>query len=152
MDSPLGEGVQRAAWDEEVGSEGTKGPASPISSPVIKSSQCEQERHSPAAPSGRKKRGFHGYHLEEGNIQIKPESKVRPVSASLGLVCGAQGAEVHQGPAAPLGRGGQGGGQGTAGGPECGTCPRSQLLPLCPDLLASGPPEGREGSGCTLGV
>lgn len=68
------------AWGREVGSKGTEGPAFLVSSLVIKSSsECKAEAHSPAEPSGRMRRGFHGYHSEKENIQIKPESKVHPV-------------------------------------------------------------------------
>ena len=77
---------------------GTKGPAFPLAARVIKSSsECKAEPHSPAEPSGRMKRGFHGYHSEKENIQINPESKVRPVSFSLSLVCRARGAGERMG-------------------------------------------------------
>lgn len=65
------EGRHCCAWDErracdgEVGSGGTKGPGFLSSSLVIKSSKCQPEPHSPAAPRGRMKRGFHGYHLRK---------------------------------------------------------------------------------------
>lgn len=48
-----------------MGSGGTKGPGFLSSSLVIKSSKCQLEPHSPAAPRGRMKRGFHGYHLRK---------------------------------------------------------------------------------------
>lgn len=87
-----------------MSSQGTKGPAFLSSSPVIKRSQCqyglEPKPHSPVVPKGRMKRGFHGYHAKEENIQIKPESKVCLVSFSLNLVSrqgSREGKEVQRG-------------------------------------------------------
>ena len=132
---------------------GPKGPACLISIFVIKSSDCEAKPHSPAVPSGRVRRGFHGYHSEEENIQIKAESKVRPGSASLGLACGAQGSRAEARAASSKGqqlhRAGKGkaGSGETAGGPEGGMCPPSPLPPFCPDQLATRPLPPQEGRG-----
>lgn len=80
-----------------VSSQGKEGPMFLSSSRVIKSSrcQCEPKPHSPAEPSGKMERGFHGYHAEENSIQITPKSKVHPVSFSLNLVWG-QGSREGQ--------------------------------------------------------
>lgn len=87
---------------------GDRGACLPQQQPAIKRSQCqcepEPKPHSSAAPSGRMKRGFHGYHAKEENIWIKPESKVCPVSFVLNTLSrqgsregGEAGAEAAEG-------------------------------------------------------
>lgn len=102
---------------------------------VIKSSQCqwEPEPHSPAEPSGRMKRGFHGYHAKEENIWIKLESKVPPLSFHQSLDCGQGLGQASWGagqlhPAGPCkeGREKQQRGQGP------GAVASQPLPPLCP--------------------
>lgn len=148
------------AWGREVGSKGTEGPAFLVSSLVIKSSsECKAEAHSPAEPSGRMRRGFHGYHSEKENIQIKPESKVHPVlQPKPGMRGQGCRAATHALPApptlpvAPTYMEQQGGWWGRAGGRRAAVPSQPTASPLPEEPVTRPPPwEGRRGSGCTLG-
>lgn len=98
-----------------------KGACPPLSSLVIKSSSdCKPEPRSPAEDE----KGFHGYHPEKENIQIKPESKVHPVSFR--PKAGMQGWGWRRTP--PLTGKAQEGGGGRPQGPQVGgLCPPSPL-------------------------